>query len=73
MDQFFVSYSKIWKSHVKVRDIRLISEMKEKVFSSCVYELSIPVGGEAQAVDDVTVLKSVQMLAIIQVPEHGLN
>jgi hypothetical protein len=38
-----------------------------------VYELYIPVGGEAQAVDDVTVLKSVQMLAIIQVPEHGLN
>lgn len=31
------------------------------------------VGGEAQSVDDVVVVKSVQMLALGQIPEHGLK
>jgi len=33
----------------------------------------VAVGGEAQGVDDVIVVQSVQVLAVIQVPEHGLG
>jgi len=32
----------------------------------------VTVGGEAQGSDDVIVVKGVQMLAIVQVPKHGL-
>lgn len=32
----------------------------------------VAVGGEAERVDDVTTIQSVQVLALIQVPQHGL-
>ena len=35
-------------------------------------QVVIPVGGEGESVDSVGVVKGVQVLAVIQVPEHGL-
>ena len=34
---------------------------------------SVPVGREAQAVDGISMVQGVQVLTIVQVPQHGLN
>ena len=33
----------------------------------------LPVGGESQSVDVIRMVKRVQMLAIVEVPKHGLG
>ena len=36
-------------------------------------KISLPVGREAESVDVLGVVKGVQVLAVIQVPQHGLG
>ena len=33
----------------------------------------VPVGGEGEGVDGVSVVEGVQMLAVVEVPQHGLS
>ena len=35
--------------------------------------VQLPVGGEGEGVDGVSVVEGVQMLAVVEVPQHGLS